>query len=95
MVGGSAGLRVPGSPCSPTVSGGAVSAQRELIGSRRSRPNALSEIFGPGGYCRRLYSAGPPDGSPLDQRRVVPGRDQVVPPMVPVDVAASTASRTS
>ncbi len=33
------------------------SRQRFVIGSRRSRPKFFAEIFGPGGYCRRLYSA--------------------------------------
>ena len=27
------------------------------MGSRRSRPKLRAEVFGPGGYCRRLYSA--------------------------------------
>ena len=32
------------------------SRQRFVIGSRRSRPGFFAEIFGPGGYCLRLYS---------------------------------------
>ena len=49
-----------------------------VIGSRRSRPNALSEIFGPGGYCRRLYSAR--STSRITRSTSVgskPGRDEV------------------
>ena len=33
------------------------SRQRLVMGSRRSRPKFFWLIFGPGGYCRRLYSA--------------------------------------
>ena len=33
------------------------SVQRLVIGRRRSRPKLRGVIFGPGGYCRRLYSA--------------------------------------
>jgi DHA1 family inner membrane transport protein len=33
------------------------SRQPFVIGSRRSLPNPFGEIFVPGGYCRRLYSA--------------------------------------
>src|SRR5712691_10666081 len=33
------------------------SRQRLVMGRRRSRPKFFWLIFGPGGYCRRLYSA--------------------------------------
>ena len=36
---------------------GRCSRQRLVIGRRRSRPKFFGVIFGPGGYCRRLYSA--------------------------------------
>src|SRR5229473_8139406 len=36
---------------------GSASRQRLVIGRRRSRPKFFWLIFGPGGYCRRLYSA--------------------------------------
>jgi hypothetical protein len=36
---------------------GSASRQRLVMGSRRSRPKFFWVIFGPGGYCRRLYSA--------------------------------------
>ena len=63
------------------------SRNRLVIGSRRSRPNALIEIFGPGADWRRLYSAAVDHAQhPVDQRRVVAGRDQVVPAQVAVDV---------
>src|SRR5690606_20448670 len=42
---------------SRAVIGQWVSRQRFVMGSRRSRPNALNVIFVPGGYCLRLYSA--------------------------------------
>src|SRR5439155_815360 len=38
-------------------SGRAVSRNRLVIGSRRSRPKALIDILVPGAACRRLYSA--------------------------------------
>ena len=37
--------------------GSQCSRQRFVIGRRRSRPKFFWLIFGPGGYCRRLYSA--------------------------------------
>ena len=37
--------------------GWVTSRHRFVIGNLRSRPNALNEIFGPGGYWRRLNSA--------------------------------------
>jgi anti-sigma regulatory factor (Ser/Thr protein kinase) len=39
------------------VCGAAISRQRFVMGRRRSRPKFFGVIFGPGGYCRRLYSA--------------------------------------
>ena len=50
----------PGSPVTSRTPGclaGAGSRQRLVIGRRRSRPKFFGVIFGPGGYCRRLYSA--------------------------------------
>src|SRR4051812_22951070 len=37
--------------------GAACSRHALVMGSLRSRPKFFGEIFGPGGYCRRLYSA--------------------------------------
>ncbi len=60
---------------------------RLVMGSRRSRPNALIEIFGPGADWRRLYSARSTIRSyPLHESRVVAGREQCLAAEVAVDV---------
>ncbi|CAM5710569.1 hypothetical protein SALBM135S_06475 [Streptomyces alboniger] len=74
-------LRVPGSQPA------AVSRQRLVIGRRRSLPKPFAEIFVPGGYWRRLYSAVSTIRSVfVTSFTVVPGGHDRVGALVLVDV---------
>jgi Protein of unknown function (DUF2891) len=49
--------RAPAQLAASGAGAGTPSRQRLVMGSRRSRPKFFCVILGPGGYCRRLYSA--------------------------------------